>query len=94
MNTQHFPDHFSRQANDYARYRPTYPAALYDYLASLTPEHDRAWDVGTGNGQAAIGLARRFRSVIAADPSEQQIALAAPHERVTYRVGRAEAQGG
>lgn len=30
-----------------------YPAALYDYLASLTPEHDRAWDVGAGNGQAA-----------------------------------------
>ena len=85
-----FPDHFSQQANDYARYRPLYPAALYDYLASLTPEHDRAWDVGTGNGQAAIGLARHYRSIIATDPSEQQIALATPHERVTYRVATAE----
>jgi hypothetical protein len=53
LNAQPFPDHFSQQAGDYARYRPSYPAALVDYLASLTPRHDRAWDVGTGNGQAA-----------------------------------------
>lgn len=85
-----FPDHFSKQSSDYARYRPVYPAELYEYLASLTPEHDRAWDVGTGNGQAAIGLARHYRSIIATDPSEQQIVLATPHERVTYRVATAE----
>ena len=71
-----FPDHFSKQSRDYARYRPVYPAKLYDYLASLTPGHDRAWDVGTGNGQAAIGLAQHFRSIIATDLSEQQIAWA------------------
>jgi len=88
-----FPDHFSTQATDYARYRPTYPATLYEYLASLTPEHDRTWDAGTGNGQAAIGLARHYRSIIATDPSEQQIALATPHERVTYRAARAEDSG-
>lgn len=88
-----FPDHFSRQATDYARYRPTYPATLYEYLASLTPEHDRTWDAGTGNGQAAIGLARHFRSVIASDPSEQQIRLAMPHVRVMYCVARAEDSG-
>lgn len=35
---------------------PTYPPALFQKLASLTPQHDRAWDVGTGNGQAAITL--------------------------------------
>ena len=85
-----FPDHFSQQASDYARYRPVYPAKLYEYLASLTPQHDRVWDVGTGNGQAAIGLARHFRSIIATDPSGPQIALAQLHERVTYRVATAE----
>jgi SAM-dependent methyltransferase len=90
LTAQQFPDHFSQQARNYARYRPSYPAALYDYLASLTAEHDRAWDVGTGNGQAAIGLARHFRSVIATDPSEKQIALALSNERVTYRVATAE----
>jgi len=25
-------------------------------LAALTPQHSVAWDVGTGNGQAAIGV--------------------------------------
>jgi SAM-dependent methyltransferase len=90
LSAQQFPDHFSQQASNYARYRPVYPTTLYEYLASLTPTHDRAWDVGTGNGQAAIGLARHFQSVIATDPSEQQIALAQPHERVTYRVATAE----
>ncbi len=85
-----FPDYFSQQSKNYARYRPLYPAALYEYLASLTPEHVLAWDVGRGNGQAAIGLARHYQSIIATDPSEQQIALATPHERVTYRVATAE----
>jgi SAM-dependent methyltransferase len=88
-----FPDHFSQQSTDYARYRPTYPEALYDYLASVTPAHNHAWDAGTGNGQAAVGLARHYRSVIASDPSEQQIALATPHKRVTYRVATAEENG-
>jgi SAM-dependent methyltransferase len=90
LSARQFPDHFSQQASDYARYRPLYPAKLYEYLASLTPQHDRAWDAGTGNGQAAIGLTRHFRSIIATDPSERQITLATPHERVTYRVATAE----
>jgi SAM-dependent methyltransferase len=90
LSERQFPDHFSKQSREYARYRPLYPAELYEYLASLTPEHDRAWDVGTGNGQAAIGLAQHYRSIIATDPSKQQIALATPHERVTYRVATAE----
>jgi SAM-dependent methyltransferase len=90
MASQAFPDHFSQQANHYARYRPSYPAALYDYLAALTPRRERAWDVGTGNGQAALGLARHFRSIMASDPSERQIALAAPHDHVTYRAATAE----
>ncbi len=85
-----FPDHFSKLSRDYARYRPVYPVQLYDYLASLTPHYDRAWDVGTGNGQAALGLARHYRSVIATDPSERQIALATPHDHVTYHVAIAE----
>ena len=88
-----FIDHFSKQADDYARYRPLYPATLYEYLASLTPEHERAWDVGTGNGQAAIGLAQHFRSINATDPSERQIALATPYDRVTYRVALAKDSG-
>src|SRR5262249_17481483 len=67
---------FSWQAGDYARFRPTYPAALYDWLATLPAERRLAVDVGTGNGQAAIELATRFERVIGVDPSEAQLANA------------------
>ena len=30
-----FKDHFSRQSDAYSRYRPGYPAALVDWVASL-----------------------------------------------------------
>ena len=42
-------DNFSHHAQDYARYRPVYPEALYRYLFSLIPEKNLAWDCGTGN---------------------------------------------
>jgi SAM-dependent methyltransferase len=88
-----FEDNFSKQADAYARYRPQYPAALYEWIASIAPGHDRVWDCGTGNGQAAIGLTRYFDRVIATDPSANQIANAAPHPQIEYRVAPAEESG-
>ncbi len=88
-----FKDHFSRHAQNYAQHRPGYPARMFAYLASLVAQHELAWDCGTGNGQAAIGLAPHFDHVIATDASEQQILNAFPHDRVTYRVARAEQSG-
>ncbi len=85
-----FPDHFSTLAGGYARYRPRYPSALFDYLASVAPRRELAWDVGTGNGQAALELAQRFEHVVASDASAEQIAQAPAHERIEYRVERAE----
>jgi SAM-dependent methyltransferase len=85
-----FHDHFSGHAADYAAHRPRYPRPLFDYLAFLSPRRRRAWDCGTGNGQAALALAERFQEVIATDPSATQIAEAAPHERVRYLVAPAE----
>lgn len=85
-----FKDHFSFQAARYAQFRPHYPPQLFDYLASLTAEHKRAWDCGTGNGQAAVELAERYAAVIATDASETQIVNAQPHPRVTYLVSHAE----
>jgi SAM-dependent methyltransferase len=86
-------DLFSKQAAGYARFRPTYPPALFDWLAGVAPARDVAVDVGTGSGQAAVELAERFARVIALDPSEPQLANAAPHARVTYRCAPAEATG-
>jgi len=88
-----FKDHFSRLAAQYAEFRPKYPGALFDLLARLAPSRLRAWDCACGSGQATLDLAERFESVIATDGSEQQIAAAKAHARVTYRVARAEASG-
>ncbi len=86
------PD-FSPLAGAYAVHRPGYPAELFEWLASVCARHDLAWDTATGNGQAAFGLAERFRRVVATDVSEAQIAHARPHPRIEYRVGSAEDSG-
>ena len=89
-----FKDHFSQHAGEYARHRPTYPDELFAYLASIAPDRALAWDCGTGNGQAARGLARYFSLIIATDASAEQIQNAFPDERVTYRVGAEDAGPG
>jgi SAM-dependent methyltransferase len=88
-----FKDHFSKQAADYAIFRPGYPQELFAYLGTIAPSRQLAWDCGTGNGQAAVGLASGFDRVIATDASEKQIANAQPHEHVDYRVAPAENSG-
>ena len=86
-------DHFSSVAQTYAQARPHYPAALFDWLASLCAHHDLAWDCGAGSGQASVALAEHFKTVIATDSSAAQIAQATPHSGVDYRVAPAESGG-
>jgi SAM-dependent methyltransferase len=88
-----FKDHFSKQAAGYAKFRPRYPQKLFDCLGRIAPSRQLAWDCGTGNGQAAVGLASVFDRVIATDASEKQIANAQSHEIVEYRVVPAENSG-
>jgi ubiquinone/menaquinone biosynthesis C-methylase UbiE len=88
-----FEGHFSTQSGQYAQYRPTYPDELFAYLVSIAPTNLLAWDCGTGNGQAAIGLARHFERIFATDASADQIANAHPHARVEYHVVDAEGVG-
>jgi SAM-dependent methyltransferase len=88
-----FKDHFSGYACEYASYRPTYPPALFELLASLPRRRGLALDCATGNGQAARGLAERFERVVAIDASREQLANATPHPRVEYRLARAEETG-
>ena len=92
--------HFSHVAGAYAAYRPTYPRALFDWLADVTPGCDLAWDCGAGSGQAARDLRRRFIRVVATDASRAQLAagIGAPHvvawvataERSGIRTGHAD----
>jgi SAM-dependent methyltransferase len=79
-----FPDHFSSSAAAYAEFRPHYPAELFEWLASVAPRRDRAWDCATGSGQAASGLADHFQHVVATDPSAAQLAHAEQNVRVSY----------
>lgn len=85
-----FPDLFSAHASLYAAARPTYPDLLIDEIAALSPDHEQAWDCGTGNGQAARALAGRFARVYASDASAAQIAAAEPHPGVTFAAEPAE----
>src|SRR6266446_4060881 len=88
-----FKYHFSKQAAGYAKFRPRYPQKLSDYVTNIAPSRQLAWDCGTGNGQAAVGLASLFDRVIATDASEKQIANAQSHKTVEYRVAPAENSG-
>jgi ubiquinone/menaquinone biosynthesis C-methylase UbiE len=83
-------DLFSKQAEVYARYRPTYPAELFDYILSFVTGRSIAWDCATGNGQAAVVLAQHFKKVIATDISEKQLQQAIPAENIEYSVASAE----
>lgn len=85
-----FKDHFSGHAELYREARPTYPEALFDWLAAQAPDQALAWDAGCGNGQASVALARRFDRVVATDPSANQIADAEQRANIEYRVEPAE----
>jgi SAM-dependent methyltransferase len=88
-----FKDLFSTQAEDYAKFRPVYPNALSEFLASRTARRELAWDCGTGNGQAALALAPHFDCVIATDPSSSQLSQATQHPKVSYHAATAESSG-
>jgi SAM-dependent methyltransferase len=85
-----FKDHFSGHAAGYAQARPGYPDELYAWLAGQSPGTDLAWDVATGNGQAASGLAAHFTRVFASDASAQQISNASGPDNVQFAVEPAE----
>lgn len=88
-----FKDHFSDAPARYAEFRPTYPDALFAWLAGLCAEREAAWDCATGSGQAAAGLAKHFAKVIATDASSEQVAHAKGPGNVEFRVAPAEASG-
>jgi SAM-dependent methyltransferase len=88
-----FRDHFSVRSEEYAAYRPTYPAKLVDFLSSVSPDTNLALDCGCGTGQLSVLLASRFREIVATDASESQIKNAKACSGVTYRVARADESG-
>jgi hypothetical protein len=88
--TDNFKDNFSIQSKEYSFSRPTYPDALFRFLAEITPNHELAWDCATGNGQAAIELCKYFDKVIASDASEKQIQNKFERQNILYDTFPAE----
>lgn len=76
---------FVKQGKQYSEGRPSYPEELFHFIASKTPSHDLAWDVGTGNGQAAKSLAAFYKNVIATDASPKQLEFAANLPNIRYQ---------
>lgn len=83
-------DLFSSQSDLYARYRPTYPRELFEYIISFVKEKNMAWDCATGNGQAAVALSTCFKKVVATDISPAQIEKATSKQNIEYLVCPAE----
>jgi len=83
-------DHFSSTSKEYSYSRPIYPDTLYKYLNDVSPNKNVAWDCATGNGQAAIGLCKYFRNVIASDASKGQLDYKFTRDNIRYDIFPAE----
>jgi len=81
---------FSQGSDEYAGSRPSYPDALFSWLAQMAPNRNTAWDCATGNGQAAVSIAEHFSLVDATDSSPEQITHARPGANIRYSVCAAE----
>lgn len=83
-------DNFSVSPEQYAKYRPDYPQAIFDFIYQLLNEKANAWDCGTGNGQVALELSKDFQHVEATDISEQQLNHAFQSDNIHYSIQPAE----
>lgn len=83
-------DHFSSVSAAYSAFRPRYPEALADWIASVAPARRLAWDCGAGSGQATTDLARRFEYVAATDLSAEQVDRGPRDSRIGWAVCTAE----
>lgn len=83
-------DNFSKQAEQYALYRPAYPDELLNHVYSFVDQFDTAWDCATGNGQLAVSLAGKFAKVLATDISSKQLENAVLKNNIVYSIGSAE----
>lgn len=93
LHTQNPLERFSNRADDYAKYRPSYPAAaIQAILAGLEPDLILA-DIGAGTGISSRLMGDRGVTVWAIEPNPTMRESAQPHANVTFRAGTAEATG-
>eukprot|EP01132_Coremiostelium_polycephalum_P009378 gene9378-11520_t len=86
-----FQDHFGVVGAKYLEFRPTYPTQLFDIIKDhLQGDRKLAIDIGCGNGQATVEIAKFFEKAIGFEPSEGQIKNAMPGPNIEYRQSPAE----
>lgn len=85
-----FKDYFSQNAEDYKKFRPSYPDEMIQFIVEQCSYKNEAWDCATGNGQVAQMLSPYFQKIIATDASAQQIKHALPYPNIDYQVATAE----
>jgi SAM-dependent methyltransferase len=87
-------DRFAARAADYDRYRPRYPAGVFDDIVGLAGlrSGDKAIEVGAGTGIATRPLADRGLDLTAVEPAPAMAAIAAAHlgDRAALVIGRFE----
>jgi ubiquinone/menaquinone biosynthesis C-methylase UbiE len=79
MSSQYDLKLFEGAAEYYARYRPKYPRAAFDFIKDrfqLGPSC-RILDLGCGTGNASIPLASEVAEVVAMDPNPEMIRVGA-----------------
>ena len=83
---------FSNRAQDYARYRPSYPPeTITTLLRDLgDPKTLTVADIGAGTGIAARLLGDRHVTVTAVEPNEAMREAAIPHPNVKFHAASAE----
>ncbi|MGI5401434.1 class I SAM-dependent methyltransferase [Streptomyces sp. CA-135486] len=94
----HDHDLFAGTAAYYARYRPPYPAEVFDYLGHVFElgQGSTVLDLGCGTGQLAVPLARAGCQVWAVDPDPEMIVEGVRQEpvggpgEIRWITGRAE----
>lgn len=86
---------FSNRAEDYARYRPPYPAVAFEIILDGfgDPAQLTVADVGAGTGISSRLMGDRGAQVWAIEPNAAMRQVATPHPRVEFRHGTAEQTG-
>lgn len=94
LHTQNPLERFANRADDYAKYRPSYPVAAIDAILSFgDPAQLRIADIGAGTGISSRLIADRGVAVWAIEPNAAMREAAHPHANVEYRNGTAEQTG-
>ncbi|BAY76242.1 hypothetical protein NIES25_26910 [Nostoc linckia NIES-25] len=83
---------FSDRAEDYVKYRPSYPADAIDIILEGLDKNSQiiVADIGAGTGISSRLLAERGVNVIAIEPNAAMREAAEPHALVDFRDGTAE----